>query len=333
VPILLRSSSRRPSFSFDCPFQTPLSLFLRFVVGLATPYLRNLRKTFGSHTTAPTAWNAEAQIDLPLSITTVGRGRDLKASITALTSMTPNAIQFPSRLLLSSSRKRIWRAIDSTLGVSTACSRCRPTSTSLFQTWISYRRSFGTAASRTFLANVSTTFSSIVSISPAPTRSCFPIARRSVPQREGLRSYRTPATMYHPVRGTQTGQLGSPLCQPPPSVSSAPHRSDPDLEAVLFMVDMTLGHGNGFSWKESKMTPLHRAWMSHVFLYHAWHEDKCRKLYRFRGELDVPRITSNTVVADCFFIIGLMVGVPFHVNDIPVKDKRLDPELLLNAIH
>ena len=34
-------------FSFNCPFQTPVSLFLRFVVKFVTPYLRNLRQAFG----------------------------------------------------------------------------------------------------------------------------------------------------------------------------------------------------------------------------------------------------------------------------------------------
>ena len=41
-------------------------------------------------------------------------------------------------------------------------------------------------------------------------------------------------------------------------LSSGRHRSVPDLQAVLFMVDMTLGHVNEFSWEGSKMTPLHR---------------------------------------------------------------------------
>ena len=34
-------------FSFDCPFQTPLSLLIRFVIGLATPHWRRLRRASG----------------------------------------------------------------------------------------------------------------------------------------------------------------------------------------------------------------------------------------------------------------------------------------------
>ena len=36
------------------------------------------------------------------------------------------------------------------------------------------------------------------------------------------------------------------LCSNHHPLSPAPYPSDPDLEAVLFMVDMVLGHGNGF---------------------------------------------------------------------------------------
>jgi hypothetical protein len=115
------------------------------------------------------------------------------------------------------------------------------------------------------------------------------------------------------------------LCANHHPLASSPHRSDPDLEAVLFMVDMTLGHGTRFPWVESKMTPPHRAWMSHVFLYYAWNEGEVPEVVLDFVENSMSiEPPSNTVIADCFFIIGLMIGVPFHVNDIPVKDKRLD---------
>ena len=91
------------------------------------------------------------------------------------------------------------------------------------------------------------------------------------------------------------------------------------------MVDMVLGHGNGFPWVGSKMIHLHRAWMSHVFIYHAWHEGQVPEVvsYFVENSMFIESL-SNTVVADCFFIIGLMIGVPFHINGVSVKDEGLD---------
>ena len=73
------------------------------------------------------------------------------------------------------------------------------------------------------------------------------------------------------------------------------------------------------------MTHLHCAWMSHVFIYHAWHEGQVPEVvsYFVENSMFIESL-SNTVVVDCFFIIGLMIGVSFHINDISVKDKGLD---------
>jgi hypothetical protein len=108
-------------------------------------------------------------------------------------------------------------------------------------------------------------------------------------------------------------------------VSSGNHLPDSDLAAVAFMVDMTLGHDGEFSWKELEITPHHRAWVSHVFLYQARDEGRVPKvIIDFVEDSLSPGSPSDGVVTDCFFIIGLMIGVPFHVNDTTVKDKRSD---------
>jgi len=36
------------------------------------------------------------------------------------------------------------------------------------------------------------------------------------------------------------------------------------------------------------------------------------------------QLPSDIVITDCLFIIGLMIGIPFHVSDITVRDKRLN---------
>ena len=81
--------------SFDCPFQTPVSLLIRFVIGRAVPYWRNLRQTLGPEQERPQPGTLEARHGLSLSMDTVGRGHRLKASIAAIACIAPAAIQFP----------------------------------------------------------------------------------------------------------------------------------------------------------------------------------------------------------------------------------------------
>jgi len=101
---------------------------------------------------------------------------------------------------------------------------------------------------------------------------------------------------------------------------------DSDLKAVLFMVDMTLGYDDGFPWEQMQVTTPHRAWMSHVFLCRAWHEGQplSEVVMDFVENSMSLRLPSHGFITDCLFIIGLMIGVPFHVSDITVRDKRLD---------
>ena len=119
------------------------------------------------------------------------------------------------------------------------------------------------------------------------------------------------------------------LCANHRPLSLADYLSDADLETALFMVDMTLGHrDNAPPWEKSadRITPSHHAWMSHVFLYHAWHMGQVPLVVagfvKDSLSLESP---SDTVITDCFLILGLMIGVPVHVSDLTVKDKRLDP--------
>jgi hypothetical protein len=114
------------------------------------------------------------------------------------------------------------------------------------------------------------------------------------------------------------------LCANHTLLSPADYGPDSDLGAVLFMVDMTLGYDDGFPWEQVQMTPPHHAWMSHVFLYRAWHEGEVSEVLSDFVESSMSlNPPSDIVITDCLFFIGLMIGIPFHVSDITVKDKRL----------
>ena len=48
--------------------------------------------------------------------------------------------------------------------------------------------------------------------------------------------------------------------------------SDPDLECALLMVDRALGRDVKIPWDEYRLSPAHRHWVSHLFVYCAFHQ-------------------------------------------------------------
>ena len=313
-------------FSFDCPFQTPLSLFLRFVVKLATPYLRNLRQTFGPTQKPHQPEMQQTQIDPLLLVTTVGRGHDLQGSIATLASMTPNELPQPVTPLLAQEKdlegdrldsRCINRLFEMSTDVDVIVSNLDFIPEIIWHTGIK-------DVPRKRIHNILMDCFDFSSADPVVLPKSRDVAYLSAKALVHIELQRRCITPYeeHNQRSWRD------LCANHHPLSSTPHRSDPDLEAVLFMVDMTLGYGDVFSWEESEMTPPHRAWMSHVFLYQAWHEEQVREVVSdfVEGSLSLES-PSSTVVTDCFIIIGIMVGIPFHVNDITVKDKRSDLSL------
>jgi len=310
--------------SFDCPFQTPLSLVIRFMIGLAAPYWRNLRRTFGPKR-QPSPRTLRARRDLPLSMNAVGRGHELEASITALACMAPAAIQFP------------W------------------STTPLFiqETGSEGGRLDARCITRMFIMSTDTdAVTSIMDFIPEIVwhggikavpldriygilMDCFDFSGPSpvvIPKLRDI-AYLSARAFVHIelqrrciTRYEEHKQDGwKALCAEHPPLSPTDYGADSDLEAVLFMVDMTLGYGDGFPWEQIEMTPSHHAWMSHAFIYRAWHEGEVSEVVMdFVEDSMSLRPPSDIVITDCLFIIGLMIGVPFHVSDITVRDKRLD---------
>ena len=312
-------------FSFNCPFQTPLSLFLRFVVRLATPHLQNLQKIIGPIQRPFQSGMQRAETDLPLSITTIGRGRELQASIAALTSMAPNVIQFPQPITPLFIEETDWegdrldaRCINRLFEMSTDVDVIL--SNMDFIPEIVWHSDIKDVPRKRIYDTLMDCFD-FSGANPVVLPKSRDIAYLSARAFVHIELQRRCITPYEEHKQ----ESWEVLCANHHPLSSAPHRSDPDLEAVLFMVDMTLGHGHEVSWVESEMTYPHRAWMSHVFLYHASHEEEVPEVVLDFVESSMSLEPSNdTVITDCFVIIGIMIEIPFHINDTTVKDKRLD---------
>ena len=106
------------------------------------------------------------------------------------------------------------------------------------------------------------------------------------------------------------------------------YEGDPDLESTLGIIDRVFGDYEDMFWHTFVLSVPHHSWMGHILLYRAW--DVLRKgealpddvkefvLYSLRLEPPPPA----PIVADCLFIIGLVLGIKMHIDDLMVIDKR-----------
>ena len=106
------------------------------------------------------------------------------------------------------------------------------------------------------------------------------------------------------------------------------HGNDQDLDSMLGLVDQLLEHDVTIPWTKFVLSFSHHCWLSHILLYRAW--DTTRDTGRLTSDvagfveytmaLDPP--ASSSVETDCLLMIGLLVGMPIHTDDLLVSDKR-----------
>ena len=114
-----------------------------------------------------------------------------------------------------------------------------------------------------------------------------------------------------------------------PAVGFKHIEGDSELESTLGIINHVFGGSRvSVDWKDSLLTIPHHAWMGHILLFRVW--DVLRKgeplpeyikefvLHSLR--LDPP--PPVPIIADCLFIIGLILGIKLHVDDLLVRDKR-----------
>ena len=113
-------------------------------------------------------------------------------------------------------------------------------------------------------------------------------------------------------------------------MNSKHYEGDSDLESTLGIIDRVFLDG-GFKrmdWQGFSLTVPHHAWMGHILLYRAWDvlgkgeplPDDVKEFVLHSLRLEPP--PPATIVADCLLIIGLVLGIKLHVDDLLVIDKR-----------
>ena len=312
--------------SFDCPFQTPFSLIVRFIIGLAISYWRNLRQTFGPNGESHQPGILGARRSSPFSTNNVGRGHELEASITALACVAPAAVQpwsvdplFIQETEAEGDRLDV-RCINRMFVMSTDPDVVASIMDFIPEIiWHSGVKDVPLKRVYDILIDCFN-FSGPTPVVIPKLRSVAYLSARAFTH---IALQRRCITQYeeHEQDDWKALRASHPLLSP------TDYGPDSDLGTVLFMVDTTLGYDTGFPWERVRMTLPHHAWMSHVLLYRAWHEGQLSEVVMDFVEYSVTLepTSSDAIITDCLFITGLMIGIPFHVSDVTVRDKRLDP--------
>ena len=114
------------------------------------------------------------------------------------------------------------------------------------------------------------------------------------------------------------------------AIGSGRYEGDSDLESTLGVIDCIFGdyQGEGMNWQTFSFSVPHHAWMAHILLYRSWDvlrrgrplPDDVKGFVVHSLRLLPP--PSAPIVTDCLFIIGMVLGIKFHVDDLLVTDKR-----------
>jgi hypothetical protein len=100
---------------------------------------------------------------------------------------------------------------------------------------------------------------------------------------------------------------------------------DPDLKSTLLMVDKSFGYDVKIPSDEYRLSPAHHLWVSHLSVYYAWGDPRSDDVLAFvEYSLDPNKSPNDAVIADCLYIIDMILGTPFHIEDLTRRDKRLD---------
>ena len=115
-------------------------------------------------------------------------------------------------------------------------------------------------------------------------------------------------------------------------MGSEDFRGDPDLESTLGIIDRIFG-GDRFKpipWQnqEFSFTTPHHTWMAHILLYRAWDfinqgkplPDDIREFTLYSLRLESPPPVA--IVVDCLFIVGLVLGIDPRIDDPSAVDVK-----------
>ena len=110
-------------------------------------------------------------------------------------------------------------------------------------------------------------------------------------------------------------------------MGSKHYKDDSDLESTLGVIDCVFGKSEPMRWQDFSFTVPHHTWMGHILLYRAWdalekNEDlpeDIKEFIHYSIHLESP---PTPIIRDCFFLACSLLGVRLERNALSVVDKR-----------
>ena len=287
-------------FSFDCPFQTPVSLLIRSIIVKIKLWLQD-------HHRQP-APNLAGLAEVGMTIAAVLPGLHQQVLQTVLSRSWERGYRFDARcitrmLVMSTDVDTIRLTMDF---VQEVVWDARIKTVPLW--WI-YRKlvsCFDPSHPQTPI--LLPTLRDVAYLS-AKALAHIQFQQPCIPEHGG--TAHVDGNRYTDTQYTPLGSPGS--------------NSDPDLESALLMVDKAFGRNVKIPWNEYRLSPDHHLWVSHQFVYYASRKPRSEDALVFvKYSLDPDKSPSDAVIADCLYIISMALGTRFHVEDLTKRDKRLD---------
>jgi len=104
---------------------------------------------------------------------------------------------------------------------------------------------------------------------------------------------------------------------------------DPDLRSTFYIIDWTFGiqPQPRIPWPDLQLTESHHCWLSHILQYRAWDAlgtsgNLTDDVRGFVAE-SLSRRSPTRVVADCLFIVHMVIGHRPQSRELRIKDRRL----------
>ena len=109
------------------------------------------------------------------------------------------------------------------------------------------------------------------------------------------------------------------------SMRPKPQECYSDLESTLCILDRVFGDSEPIYWRDFSFSVTHHTWIGHILIYRAWKAPKEDKSSSSNVRGFVTRssqLQHRPVIANCFFLIGFLLGLTLHERDLSTVDKR-----------
>ena len=128
--------------------------------------------------------------------------------------------------------------------------------------------------------------------------------------------------------GGESDKIFASISRRHPAIRYKPQKGDSDLESTLSIITRVFGGSEPIQWQDFSFSISHHTWMGHILVHYAWvvlNQGKplpcdIKEFISYSSKLEQP--PPAPILADCFFLISFLLGINLHRDDLSTVDKR-----------